>query len=283
MKVSPIQRQDLDAVGQFLHDNLNRRFSPRQWVASLTHDWANSCPNHGMQLHDGDMLAGVFCAIYSDQLVNGKIEQFCNPHSWCVLESHRNHGIGLVLQIIRQPGYHFTMFTPNAKVAKVFLGLKFKVLDDRQYRCINFPGLTSLRKNAFAESSGEQIARRLQGQDRRDFEAHRSIPWLRFIAFGVGDAVCWVIYKPNKWKRLPAAWIMHVSDMDLFHRFSDLLRNHLLLKNGMASMIVESRWLRTAPSLSWNERRTQPKLILSKTVQDQDVRDLYSELMALDI
>ena len=283
MKVSPIQSQHLDAVGRFLHNNLNRRFSPRRWVDSLTHDWAHTNPNHGMQLHDGDELVGVFCAIYSDQFINGQIEHFCNPHSWCVLESHRNHGIGLVLQIIRQPGYHFTMFTPNAKVAKMFLGLKFKVLDDRQYRSVNFPNLTSLRKNAFTECRRDQIAPRLQGQDRRDFEAHQSIPWLRFVAFGVGDSVCWVIYKPAYWKRLAAAWIMHVSDADLFQHFSGLLRNHLLFKQHMATMIVESRWLHAVPSLSWNEPRTQPKLVLSKTVQDGDVRDLYSELMSLDV
>ena len=126
LKVTPITAADLPAVGQFLHEHLNRRFTPERWIESLTHRWAAEVPNHGMQLRDSEQLVGVFCAIYSDQLIDGRIERFCNPHSWCVLESHRRHSIGLLLQLLRQKGYHFTMFTPNPKVAEVFRGLKFK-------------------------------------------------------------------------------------------------------------------------------------------------------------
>ena len=283
MKISPIHAEDLAEVGQFLHDNLNSRFSAERWISSLTHRWANISPNHGMQLRDGDRLVGVFCAIYSDQVILGKLERFCNPHSWCVLESHRRYGIGLVLGIVKQTGYHFTMFTPNPKVTEVFLGLKFKNLDDRQYRCVNVPGFAALRSEAFIESRRDFIAARLHGQDRLDFEAHQSIPWLNFAAFGVGDNVCWVIYKPSYWKHLPAAWIMYVSDAAMFRRHHGLLRSHLLLKHRMVTMKVEARWLISAPVFAWNEPRTQPKLFLSKTLEHGQIRDLYSELMSLDV
>lgn len=283
MKITPIQAEHLAEVGQFLHDNLNSRFSAETWISAVNPGWANISPNHGMQLYDGDRLVGVFCAIYSDQLIQGKLERFCNPHSWCVLESHRRHGIGLLLGIVKQTGYHFTMFTPNPKVAQVFLGLKFKNLDERQYRCVNVPSFAPLRGEAFTESRRDYIAARLQGQDRADFEAHHDIPWLNFVAFGVGDDVCWVIYKPSYWKRLPAAWIMHVSDEAMFRRHHGLLRTHLLLKHRMATMKVEARWLTAAPIFAWNEPRTQPKLFLSKTLEHGQIRDLYSEVMSLDV
>ena len=283
MKISLIQTANLAEVGQFLHDNLNSRFSAESWISSLTHPWAKVSPNHGMQLRDGNLLVGVFCAIYSDQVIQGRLEHFCNPHSWCVLESHRRHGIGLVLGIVKQTGYHFTMFTPNPKVTEVFLGLKFKSLDDRQYRCINIPGFSALRGKAFTDSRPDSIAARLHGQDRVEFEAHQSIPWLNFVAFGVGDEVCWVIYKPSYWKRLPAAWIMHVSDATSFSRHHGLLRNHLLLRHRMVTMKVEARWLISPPAFAWNEPRTQPKLFLSKTLEHGQIRDVYSELMSLDV
>ncbi len=283
MKISPIQAEHLTHVGQFLHENLNSRFSAERWVSSLTHAWATARPNYGMQLRDEDRLVGVFCAIYSDQVVQGRLEHFCNPHSWCVLESHRRHGIGLVLNIIKQPGFHYTMFTPNPKVAEVFLGLKFKNLDDRQYRCLNAPDFSVLRRSAFIESTPEGIATRLRGQDLIDFEAHRTIPWLSFVAFGAGEEVCWVIYKPARWKRLPAARIMYVSNPDAFNRHNGKLRRHLLQQNGMLTMKIEARWLSSAPSFSWNEKRTQPKLFFSKTLDQAQIVDLYSELMSLDV
>ena len=97
MKVTTIQEEHLPEVGQFLHENLNQRFSAERWISSLTHPWSAERPNLGMQLRDGDRLVGVFCAIYSDQVIDGKVERFCNPHSWCVLETHRRQGIGFAL------------------------------------------------------------------------------------------------------------------------------------------------------------------------------------------
>lgn len=282
MKVTAIQSEHLAEVGQFLHANLNSRFSAAQWISSVTHPWAKVRPNYGMQLHDGDQLVGVFCAIYSDQLIDGKLEHFCNPHSWCVLNTHRQHGIGLVLNLVKQKGYHFTMFTPNKKVTEVFRGLKFKDLDNRQYRCINLPGLTARQGRTFCESDLNQIAARLTGQDRLDFEAHRGIPWLSFVVFGSGSEACWVIYKPDRWKRMPAAWIMYVSNPRCFDQFNGVLRGHFLSR-GFITSKIEARWLAAPPGFAWRDLRTQPKLFQSKSLGDKHIRDLYSELMSLDV
>ncbi len=286
MKVLPILAEHLPEVGQFLHEQLNRRFSAERWISSVSHAWAENVPNFGMQLRDEERLVGVFCAIYSDQIIDGKLERFCNPHSWCVLPTHRQHGIGLLLKLIKQSGYHFTMFTPNPTVTKVFLGLKFANLDDRQYVCFNLPSLVSLaslRRGAFAESEPERIAMRLQGQDLSDFNAHKAIPWLNFVAFGVGDEVCWVVYKPIIWKRMRSAWIMHVSDADVFGRWNAVLRNHLLRQHGFVTLNIEARWLRSRPAWSLLQRRLQPKLFKSATLAATQVRDLYSELVTLDV
>ncbi len=281
--ISPIQSHDLAEVGQFLHEQLNNRFSAEMWISSLTHRWAADVPNHGMQLRDGDRLVGVFCAIYSDQIIEGRQERFCNPHSWCVLASHRQHGIGLLLKLIKQPNYHFTMFTPNPKVAKVFLGLKFENLDDRQYISFNPPSPAVWRSGAFVIWQPDLISARLAGQDLQDFEAHRDFPWLRFVAFGAGDDVCWVIYKPSRWKRLPSAWILHVSNAEAFARHDRLLRNHLVTRHGMVTMRLEARMVSERPDWSLLQQRNQPKLLKSSSLSAAQVRDLYSELMALDV
>ena len=282
-KVSPIQAEHLPEVGEFLHQNLNQRFTAQRWIESLTHPWAAAPPNCGTQLRDGERLVGVFCAIYSDQLIDGKVERFCNPHSWCVLESHRRHSIGLILRIIRQSGYHFTMFTPNPKVTEVFRGLKFKDLDDRLLVYPNLPSWQALRSGAFAVSRPDEIAARLNGTALAEYEAHRSIPWLRFAAFGRGDDACLAIYKPVRLKRLPIAWVMHVSSAASFERHGGLLRQHLLTQS-FVGMRIEQRWLESG-GRPWALviQRRQPKLFLSKTLADAQIRDVYSELMSLDV
>ncbi len=282
-KVSPIGAEHLDEVGRFLHEHMNRAFSPQRWVESVTHRWAAEVPNYGMQLRDGDRLAGVLLATYSDQVIDGRVERFCNPHSWCVLDSHRRHGIGLVLQVVRQPGYHYTMFTPNPKVTEVFRGLKFKDLGAQLRVFPNLPTWRALLPGSFAVAAPEQIRSRLQGSARADYEAHCDIPWLRFAAFGDAEEACLAIYKPVVLKRLPVAWVMHLSDPAAFVRRGGLLRQHLLGK-GFAGMRIEERWLPPGGTgLSLRTERGQPKLFMSKTLGEGQIRDAYSELMSLDV
>ena len=283
LTVAAIQQPDLAAAGRFLHENLARRITPEAWVTSLSQGWAVAQPNYGMQLHDGDQLVGVICAVYSDQQINGQIEHFCNPHSWCVKPEYRHASMSLLLPLVKQRGYHFTMFTPNPKVTQVFMGLRFRLLDDGLLYTANLPTLWPQRRGGFVEHRVAHIAARLRGVALGEFDAHRQIPWLRFVAFGVPGDACLVIYKPGRWKKLRCAEILHVSDAGAMARHGHLLRHHLLTARATPVSRVEARFVTQVPWPSLRSRRTQAKLVLSRTLADSQIRDVYSELMALDL
>lgn len=282
-RVTPIGRDDLDEVARFLHGNLNRRFSPEVWKAALLHPWCASPPNFGMQLRDGGTLVGALCAIYSDQHIAGATERFCNPHSWCVLTPYRQHGIGLILNVLKQGGYHFTMLTPNSKVAEIFRHLRFRDLAAGIVTFPNIPGLRAFARASIIESDADAIAALLTGATRRDFILHREIPWLRFIVFGAPDTLCLVVYKHSVWKRLPCARLIHISDPRSFDEYRGLMQRHLLMREALLVSQVEERFLKRTPRLAWRTRRTQAKLYLSQSLEDAQIRDLYSELAALDV
>jgi hypothetical protein len=232
-----------------------------------------------MQLRDGGRIVGALLAVYSDQTIDGRAEKFCNPHSWCVLDEYRNQGIGLVLAAIKQRGYHYTMMTPNPKVAEIFRGLRFKDLDKR---ISVFPNVPSLSFGATRETRTDHIAQLLRGETLRDFELHREIPWLSFVAFGKGADICLVAYKRRRWKRTATAWILYVSDAGAFERHQGVLRQALLGKGFVFSQ-MESRFLPKQPRFAFEIERTQAKLFMSKTLRDGQIRDFYSELVALDV
>ena len=283
VSVTPIEEGDLVAVGGFLNQNLNARISSEAWVQSLTHPWCDSRPNFGFQAHDGERLVGVFCAIYSDQTINGHRERFCNPHSWCMLEEYRNDSISLTLRLIRQRGYHFTMLTPNPKVAEIFLHLGFKKMDDAVIVFPNLPSPIAAVRAHVACSDPDLISGQLSGATREDFAAHRRIPWLKFLAFGKDSEICLVVYKRGRWKRMPCARIIDISDPIAFDRHVHLMRHHLLLRHGLLLSRVEQRFLVRKPKIAHSEKRTQAKLFLSSTLKDSQIRNLYSELVALDL
>lgn len=285
--VTPIEDAHVEEIGRFLHENLNRSIPAADWVGSLRHTWCVSRPNFGMQLRDGSKLVGAMLALYSEQIIDSRTERFCNPHSWCVLPDYRNHGIGLVLHLIKQPGYHLTMLTPNPKVAQIFRGLRFKDMDDRLLIFPNVPSVRALLPGHFAETDPQRIAHRLeQAGDaavRRDFELHRQIRWLRFMLFGSGSEACLIAYKDSTWKRLPSARVIHVSDPEAFERHRGLMQAKLLAKHGMVTSRIEARFLTHVPRLAYRTRRGQAKLFLSRTLKDTQIRDFYSELVALDV
>lgn len=120
---------------------MNNQFTPQAWQQGISKSWLAEAPNYGFMLICEEKVVGVLCAIYSEQYVAGRLERFCNPHSWCVLSSYRSQSIELVLAMIRQKGYSFTMFSPNKEGIKIFSFLRFKPLDNRVSILLNMPSL----------------------------------------------------------------------------------------------------------------------------------------------
>lgn len=279
-EVVPIHASDLPDVGAFLHANLNRRISAQQWISSVTHPWAATRPHYGVQMRADGRLVGVFLAIYADQWIDGRLEHFCNPHSWCVLEEYRGSAIGLVLALVRQKGFHFTMLTPNPKVAEIFRHLGFKDLAKGIGTFPNLPTPAGLVGSRVA--TGSAIAGVLDETQRRTYELHSGIPWLRFAALRDAAGSCLVVWKPDRWKKMGCARIIHVGDPATFDRQRGSLAAHLLRRGCLVSR-VETRFLARVPRLAIVTERTQGKLFQSRTLTDAQIPDLYSELASLDV
>ena len=95
-RVEPIRDADLPAVGEFLNAHMNRDIPVASWIQCARGPWRGDAPNHGYLLREGDRLAGVLTALYSEREIAGKTERFCNLATWCVLPSHRRQSLRLL-------------------------------------------------------------------------------------------------------------------------------------------------------------------------------------------
>lgn len=273
---------DLQEAAEFLHTHMNSRFSAAEWCGGLRACWLPDAPNHGFVLRAGGRIVGILCAVYSEQVVNGQRERFCNPHSWCVLEPYRKRSVDLVLAVIRQPGYHFTMFSPNADGIKIFGYLKFKPLDNSMLIMPHLPspGFSP----AFKVLTDEQkIAAVLPAHVAACFAGHKDISYLRTLVFGAAERYCLVIYKHGRYKRMRSAEIIYLSDQKLFEQNWTRLRSHLLLHCNLFVSSIERRLLANPPRWSFVGPLGPQKFFLSSTLTAADIQNTYSELVAMDL
>lgn len=279
--LSAITASDLKAVSVFLHNHMNDQFSPEKWEKGITVNWLDKAPNHGFMLkHDGNIV-GVLCANYSEQYVGDSIEKFCNPHSWCVLPDHRKRSVDLVLAVIRQKGFHFTMFSPNVEGVQIFGYLKFKPLDNTVAVLLNVPSLNFARARIIEDTTS--AANQLPEPAKKYFQDHLQFPWLNFLAFEKKGKFGFIIYKKQELKKLPCALILYTSDAELLHECWATIRTHLLIKHGFVTSKIEQRLLARTLRYTLKKEPGGRKFFLSNELSQDKIKYVYSELMALDI
>ncbi len=277
----PVTDSDLDAVAIFLNQNMNSQFSPDVWKQGIGISWLNSAPNHGFMLKKGNDVVGVLCAIYSEQYINDTLVKFCNPHSWCVLPDFRTRSVDLVLSVIRQNDYHFTMFSPNESGIEIFSYLKFKPLDNSISILLNVPSINS--KDIKITEDSTLISKMLPANQKKEYLDHKEFPWLKIVSFRIGGRCGFIIFKPQQYKKLPCAQIMYVSDIELFSDCWPALRRHLLFKYYMVSSKVESRFLKRKLGFTLGVEKGSQKFYRSDELTAENIRNIYSELVALDL
>lgn len=279
----PIQDIDLKEFCEFLHKNLNQQITTDDWVKSFCTNWIAEKPNNGFLLRDdeGEIVGGIG-AIYSQQIIHGKAERFCNITSWCVLNEYRSQSMRLAMAITTQKGYHFTDLTPTAIVAKSLQFLKFKPLNSDRTVIFNLPWPLFGLNGVHIITAHNKIDKVLPDNAAKIFRDNCGFPWLQYVAVGRPGAFCLVIFRQGVLKKLPCANIIGLSDPALFLQYQRTLGNYLLFRFGMVTTLVESRFLTASPLFSVRLSGYIEKMYHSDTLKDSDITNLYSELVCLN-
>lgn len=277
--IEAVTAETLPAFAAFLHANLSNARSPAAWAEGLSKSWGMRAPNHGFVLMDEGRIVGGIGAYYAERAINGNAQRVCNITSWCVLENYRKQSMRLAMALVGQPGYHFTDFSPTKVVAGVLQFLKFRSLDVTQAVIINLPWPVT---GSQLLTQPHEIEGALRGDALCVYRDHSTFPWLRHLLLGTEGNWCHIIYKHDRYKRLPSARVCYLSNADIFERHCHRLSRHFLAR-GLATTRVERRFLATRPWPSGILDEGNIKVYLSSTLIDSDIDYLYSETMALDI
>jgi hypothetical protein len=277
VEVSPITDADVAAVADFLRVNFQDHVP---WARSgLRGSWKVEAPNHGFMLNNGQRIVGVFTAFYSERLVAGHVERFCDLGTWYVLPEFRFHSIRLIKAILAQDGYHFTSLTPSEKVVSIQSRLGFRALDTSAALIPNLPWPTPLSRTTIS-ADPNVIEGTLAGMELELYHDHAKALAARHIVLLRGQDSCYVMYRERRFKRVPLAVILHVSDPELFRRAILPLTRHLLVRDRLLATVAELRIIRHRPPLSFKVT-SWPKMYHSASLEPDQIDDIYSEYACL--
>jgi hypothetical protein len=279
--LSPITQADVPAVARFLHENLNDRVDTDAWASALAVPWAVAAPNHGYFLRNDGEVVGAYLAYYSDRTIDGRLERFCNLGAWCVSDDHRAQGLRLLTSLLRQPGYHFTDFSPSGNVVPLNRKLGYVDLDTTTTLLPNIPW-PAPRGTLITDDPGA-LESSLSVGERKIYDDHRTTSAARHLLLLRGDESCYVVFRKDSRKRVRAfASILYVGNKPLFQRMVRPLGSHLLLRHGAFATLLESRVVGGAPQGAIRLSRARPKMFKSETLTADQIDYLYSELTCLE-
>ena len=281
--VEPIRDEDLPEFCRFLCEHMGSGRSPEEWASAFMQSWCPGKPNNGFMIrHEGRIVGGIG-AIYAERKVRNRLERFCNITSWCVQDEFRAQSMRLAMALTAQPGFHFTDLTPTEVVSKTLQFLKFRPMDERQAIWPNLPWPFGALRGVRIVTDPGGIAAMLNADDARAYHDHQHLPWLKHAAAGRPGESCYVVWKPTRWKGLPGVLILAVGDPELFLRHRAALGSYLLVRHGLSYTRIESRLLPRLPRFRFEQSGYRSKVFRSDTLTAEDMSNLYSELVALDL
>jgi hypothetical protein len=272
---------DLDGVGEFLSQNLNRRIGGADWARAARVPWPVEAPNHGFMLLDESDIVGVYLAFYSSRTIEGRTERFCNLGAWCVSPKYRLHSLRLLRALLGQPGYHFTDLSPSGNTVPINERLKFTRLDTATALMPNLPWPSWPGRHRVS-SERTTIERVLTGSELQIYQDHQRAQAARHVVMSRGDEQCYVIYRRDRRRNLPLfASVLYVSNPSLFQTMVGIFGRHLLFRHRVPMTLMELRIVGGLPAGSFLLRSPRPKMFKSDSLKPGQIDNLYSELVCV--
>jgi hypothetical protein len=279
--VRPIMEDDLPAVAAFLHEHLNERVAADAWARAVDVPWPVQRPNAGFMLLEGEAVVGAHLAYYSNRMIHGRLERFCNLGAWCVLPSHRLSGLRLLKALLAQDGYHFTDLSPSGNVVGLNTRLGFRFLDTTTSVVPNIPWASRPFRDTIS-SDPALLERTLTGCELQRYRDHSATAAARHLLLMRDGEWCYVVFRKDRRKGVPVfASILHVSNPQLFRAMTRPLARHLLLRHGAAATLIERAVIDHRPRLCRVVDSPRRKMFRSPSLEPAQIDYLYSELVCL--
>jgi hypothetical protein len=288
MEVRSVGPEAFEAVYPLLQRLPNRIMSKDDWRWVLfEYPWAAGQSRAWVLYADGRPV-GFIGAVFSARPLLGRVEKFCNPSCWVVLEEHRYAAALLLRPILALADHTILSLLLSRAAHRVYARLGFRPLESEQLLLppIAGPGqaLRALR-GSFTLAEGE-IAAELTGVEREIHRDMSSSPVASHVLLSRGDRKCYIVATPGRRRDVPYADIQYVGDWGFFWEHRLLAQAALARAMGIAglNLAVDRRFLiGSPPPLAMRMNMLRLYRPAHDGITPAMIDGLYSEIMGIRV
>jgi hypothetical protein len=257
----------------------------QDWRNVFDYPWDNGEGHCGYALLDDGKVVGMLGMVFSERLINGSINRFCNLHTWWVHEDYRGQSLRLLNPLLKLDGYTITHFTPCDTIRAITKKLGFQQLCSQLK--ILLPNSRIHRKRACELPEliydADEIAENISGHNKRIMLDHRPYGCGNLMVREEGEC-CYLLYTHVVRHRLPYCHIHYVSNRDLFLKHERAVRASLLKQHPARFVAMDTRLVSDmALPLSFNFWAPAHAVYKSADLRPEQVDNLYSDVVFLKL
>ena len=260
--------------------------SRSQWMSLLTHRWDREDNPMGFVMVADGTIIGFLATIFSQRLIEGRVETFCNLSSWIVrkeaIAKTPSSGIHLVLQVVQRRELHLTSLTPVPASLAMGKAVGWKQLEEHVHFIPDASTFPDREDNRFTiTAKQEEIEPVLGPIDRRIFRDHVGYDCHHVLLHG-DDRYCYVVFTRSG--RLGVNHVHYVSDPTLFVEHAASMVRHIAKLNDVDVVAIASRLLDDLALPFGSMRPVEGKGPMYRSdLSRHHIDNLYSELILLGL
>src|SRR3989338_3551957 len=275
--------EDFETIYPLLQGLHNSRLTKDTWRQLFVDHWNQQQDYFGYVMMDNDKAVGFLGLVFSERLINKRIEKFCNMSSWIVKEGYRSESIPLLFPILGRRDLTMTVFTPSAITYSVLKKFGFQEITSHRklIPAVSLGGFLNKEFSIVLDKEG--VRHCLDERDSKIYSDHLRFNCIHLV-IKTQEGNCYIILKKCKEKRLPFAEIHYIGHLGIFLKYITAANIKICLPLRILGLIVEERHLRGNHSQRLAAIKSCRRILYkSPSLEKTDIDTLYSELFVLDL
>jgi hypothetical protein len=274
--------KDFEKVYPLFQEFNNSRSTKEDWRQLFINHWDTQEDYFGFLLIDRDKVVGFLGLIFSNRLINNKIEKFCNLTTWIVKKEYRSESLLLFFPLLELKEYTITNFTPSKQVYLILKKFGFKDIETDMKLIPPIPAIGFLNRKCSIEFDKDIIRDYLSNGDLKIYYDHLKLKSI-YLLIKSRDENCFIIMNKTKKKMLSFAKIHYVSNLDVFLKYISKVNVKICLCLKVCGLLIDERYVRGHEIRHLIRiKRPQPTVFKSESLKKGEIGTLYSELLVLN-